>query len=80
MPDFLGLGVIFKRHIHKLIHTHTHNLTRNLGDNLLAVVRHIAGSEVLADTHNQSEGGVVFFDFLGLWLVYYPVGRIGGYK
>jgi len=42
------------------------------GDNLLAVVRHIAQSEVLADTHSHSKGGVVFFDFLGLWLVYYP--------
>lgn len=42
------------------------------GDNLLAVVSHIAQSEILADTHSHREGGVVFFDFLGLVLVHYP--------
>lgn len=42
------------------------------GDNLLAVVRHIAQLEILADTGSHSEGGVVFFDFLGLCLVHYP--------
>ena len=41
------------------------------GDNLLAVVRHIAQSEILADTSAHSDGAVVFFDFLGLFLVHY---------
>ncbi|XP_023345863.1 endoplasmic reticulum metallopeptidase 1 isoform X2 [Eurytemora carolleeae] len=42
------------------------------GDNLLAVVGHIAQSDILADTSSHSEGGVVFFDFLGLFLIHYP--------
>ena len=41
------------------------------GDNLLAVVRHIAQSEILADTSAHSDGAVVFFDFLGLFLIHY---------
>lgn len=41
------------------------------GDNLLAVVRHIAQSEELADTRGHSEGTLVFFDFLGLYLIHY---------
>ena len=41
------------------------------GDNLLAVVRHIATSEILADTSAHSDGSCVFFDFLGLFLVHY---------
>ena len=41
------------------------------GDNLLAVVRHIAESEILADTSQHSQGALVFFDFLGLYLVHY---------
>ena len=38
----------------------------------MAVVRHIAQSEILADTYSHAEGGVVFFDFLGLVMVHYP--------
>ena len=34
-------------------------------------MRHIAQSEILADTSAHSEGAVVFFDFLGLVLVHY---------
>eukprot|EP00092_Neocalanus_flemingeri_P002862 GFUD01003060.1.p1 GENE.GFUD01003060.1~~GFUD01003060.1.p1 ORF type:complete len:914 (+),score=90.26 GFUD01003060.1:82-2823(+) len=41
------------------------------GDNLLAVVKHIAQSEILADTLAHAQGGVVFFDFLGLFLIHY---------
>jgi len=41
------------------------------GDNLLALVRHIAQSEVLADTQAYGQGGVVFFDFLGLFVIHY---------
>lgn len=41
------------------------------GDNLLAVVQHIAQSEILADTQAYAEGGVIFFDFLGLFVVHY---------
>jgi len=42
------------------------------GDNVLAVVKHIAQSDVLADTESHSSGSVVFFDFLGLCMVHYP--------
>ena len=35
------------------------------GDNLLAVVRHIAMSDVLGHTDGEGKGGVIFFDFLG---------------
>ena len=38
----------------------------------MAVVRHIAQSDILADTSSHSEGGVIFFDFLGLFLIHYP--------
>ena len=41
------------------------------GDNILALVRHIAQSEVLADTSAHSQGGVVFFDFLGVIVIHY---------
>jgi len=41
------------------------------GDNLLAVVKHIAQSEVLADTQSHAQGGVVFFDFLGFFVIHY---------
>jgi len=42
------------------------------GDNLLAVVREVASSDVLGHTDIQSKGGVIFFDFLGLFLIHYP--------
>lgn len=42
------------------------------GDNLLAVTRNIAQSNVLGHTDNESKGGVVFFDFLGVFLIHYP--------
>ena len=42
------------------------------GDNLLAVVRHVGQSDVLGHTDDESRGGVVFFDFLGLALIHYP--------
>ena len=41
------------------------------GDNILALVRHIAQSEVLADTSAHSQDGVVFFDFLGVIVIHY---------
>ena len=42
------------------------------GDNLLAVVRQIAMSDVLGHTDIEGKGGVIFFDFLGLFLIHYP--------
>lgn len=48
------------------------------GDNVLAVVRHIAQSEILADTKSHQDGSVVFFDLLGVWMVCYSewTGRV----
>ena len=42
------------------------------GDNVLAVVRHLAQSDILGHTNDHASGSVVFFDVLGLFMVYYP--------
>ena len=42
------------------------------GDNVLAVVKHLADSEVLTHTDASNRGAIVFFDLLGLCLIYYP--------
>ena len=42
------------------------------GDNVLAVVKHLANSEILAHTQESDKGSIVFFDLLGLCLIYYP--------
>ena len=41
------------------------------GDNILAMVRHIAQSEVLADSSAHSDGGSVFFDVIGIIFIHY---------
>ena len=38
----------------------------------LAVVRYLGQSDILAHTEESNKGSVVFFDLLGLCLVYYP--------
>ena len=42
------------------------------GDNVLAVVKYLGHSNILAHTEESNKGSVVFFDLLGLCLVYYP--------
>lgn len=42
------------------------------GDNVLAVVKHLGNSEILAHTQDSDKGSIVFFDLLGLCLIYYP--------
>jgi len=43
------------------------------GDNLLAVIRHLAReSDILGHTDDHAQGSVVFFDVLGLFMVHYP--------
>lgn len=42
------------------------------GDNVLAVVKHLGDSEILAHTEDSNKGSIVFFDLLGLCLIYYP--------
>ena len=41
------------------------------GDNILAIVRHVAQSEALADTSAHSGGGSVFFDIIGIVFIHY---------
>ena len=42
------------------------------GDNVLAVVKHLGNSDVLTHTEDSNKGSIVFFDLLGLCLIYYP--------
>ncbi|XP_064543535.1 endoplasmic reticulum metallopeptidase 1-like [Drosophila montana] len=44
---------------------------QNTGENLLSLVRSIGNAEEMHDTKAHSEGHSVFFDFLGLFFVYY---------
>ena len=46
------------------------------GDNLLAVVRAIVDSELLADPAEYRHGHMIYFDFVGLFMVILPV-RLG---
>jgi len=46
------------------------------GDNLLAVVRAIADSPLLADPAEYRHGHVIYFDFVGLFMIILPV-RLG---
>lgn len=47
-----------------------------LGDNILAVLKHLAMSERLADSSEYRHGNMVFFDLLGVFVVAYPA-RVG---
>ena len=44
------------------------------GDNVLAVVKYLGNSEILAHTQDRDidKGSIVFFDLLGLYLIRYP--------
>ncbi|XP_040581648.1 endoplasmic reticulum metallopeptidase 1 [Lepeophtheirus salmonis] len=42
------------------------------GENVLAVVRRVANSDILRDTSSHRSGNIIYFDFLGLFLIYYP--------
>eukprot|EP00096_Caligus_rogercresseyi_P010754 TRINITY_DN4013_c0_g1_i1.p1 TRINITY_DN4013_c0_g1~~TRINITY_DN4013_c0_g1_i1.p1 ORF type:complete len:900 (-),score=145.35 TRINITY_DN4013_c0_g1_i1:1936-4635(-) len=42
------------------------------GENVLAVVRRVASLDVLRDTASHRSGNIVYFDFLGLFLIHYP--------
>ncbi|KAH8416137.1 hypothetical protein KR222_008967, partial [Zaprionus bogoriensis] len=44
---------------------------QNTGENLLSLVRSIANAVEMHDTEAHAEGHSVFFDFLGLFFVYY---------
>ncbi|XP_076081757.1 endoplasmic reticulum metallopeptidase 1-like isoform X1 [Mytilus galloprovincialis] len=46
------------------------------GDNLLSVIKHLCSSEKLEDPGADKHGTMVFFDFLGLFMIHYP-SRIG---
>ena len=49
---------------------------QSAGENILALVKKIAKSPLLADPGGYRHGSMVYFDFLGLFVVYYPE-RIG---
>ncbi|XP_068144103.1 endoplasmic reticulum metallopeptidase 1-like [Drosophila tropicalis] len=44
---------------------------QNSGDNILALTRSICNAEEMYDTEAYSQGHSVFFDFLGLFFIYY---------
>ncbi|XP_055150283.1 endoplasmic reticulum metallopeptidase 1 isoform X6 [Symphalangus syndactylus] len=46
------------------------------GDNILAVLKHLATSDMLAAASKYRHGNMVFFDVLGLFVIAYP-SRIG---
>lgn len=46
------------------------------GDNILALLKHLVTSEILADPSEYRHGSMVFFDVLGLTMVAYPA-RVG---
>lgn len=46
------------------------------GDNILAVLRHLMMSDMLADSSEYRHGNMVFFDVLGVVVVAYPA-RVG---
>ncbi|XP_068408105.1 endoplasmic reticulum metallopeptidase 1 isoform X3 [Eschrichtius robustus] len=46
------------------------------GDNILAVVKYLATSDMLASSSKYQHGNMVFFDVLGLFVIAYP-SRVG---
>ena len=49
---------------------------QHAGDNILALVKSIVNSPFLADPGEYRHGSMVFFDFLGIFVIHYPE-RIG---
>jgi len=54
----------------------THVVVLRSGDNLLAIVRAIIDSPLLADPAEYRHGHMIYFDFVGLFMVILPV-RLG---
>lgn len=52
-----------------------------IGDNILAMLKYLATSDMLAKSFEYRHGNVVFFDVLGLFVLAYParVGTIMNY-
>jgi len=71
----LLLAVCLNIHILS-IHKYEYIVMLLTGDNLLAVVRAIIDSPLLADPAEYRHGHVIYFDFLGLFMVILPV-RLG---
>ncbi|KAM6468357.1 endoplasmic reticulum metallopeptidase 1 [Liasis olivaceus] len=46
------------------------------GDNILAVLKYLAKSDILSKSHEYRHGNIVYFDFLGMFVLAYPA-RIG---
>ena len=47
-----------------------------IGDNILAVLKYLATSDMLASSSKYRHGNMVFFDVLGLFVIAYP-SRVG---
>lgn len=47
-----------------------------IGDNILAVLKYLATSDVLVSSSKYRHGNMVFFDVLGLFVIAYP-SRVG---
>ena len=47
-----------------------------IGDNILAVLKYLATSDMLASSSKYQHGNMVFFDVLGLFVIAYP-SRVG---
>ena len=47
-----------------------------IGDNILAVLKYLATSDVLPSSSKYRHGNMVFFDVLGLFVIAYP-SRVG---
>jgi hypothetical protein len=44
---------------------------QHTGDNLLALTKHIASSDILSNSQKHAAGRMVYFDVLGLFMVRY---------
>lgn len=47
-----------------------------IGDNILAVLKYLATSDMLVSSSKYQHGNMVFFDVLGLFVIAYP-SRVG---
>ncbi|KAJ7986872.1 hypothetical protein DPEC_G00332910 [Dallia pectoralis] len=72
---FIENGFIYHTKYDTPDRIHTDSIQR-AGDNILAVLKHLAMSEVLADSSQYRHGNMVFFDLLGVVVVAYPA-RVG---
>lgn len=64
-------GYVYHTKYDRISTISNYGFIQNAGDNVLPLVRSIASSEELENPGEHSEGHTVFFDFLGLFLIFY---------